>query len=433
MSWSRRQLLASAGALALAPQLVRASRDATAAGRKLIVVVCDGGWDSTFCFDPKFSSPYIDGPQVDEDPSQPLDREATRSYGDLTITVNDHKRPAVSDFFDRWASQTALVNGVWVGSLAHPPCRTRVLTGSSTATGAAFGTIVGAELGSALPLGTIEMSGMAFTGPLAATVGQVGVQNQLKLLVDDSLSFPPPRDRSVVYPQFTPSAADREALHAYLAGRHAALLPKVDDGGSNARRIADRIESLTRAERFRTSSSSALDLLTLGAAPSLREQADIAVELIRGELAATISLNSGMFWDTHALNVGQHQMWQTLFDGLGHLLDRLDATGLLDRTTVAVVSEMTRSPTLNANAGKDHWPHASALLIGAGVAGGRSYGGTDERGESLRVDYTTGVVDPAGQLVRYDNLAAGLVELMGVDPAPWFRGVTPYRPFATHG
>jgi hypothetical protein len=430
MSWSRRQLLTTAGALAFAPRLVRAARGGSSADRKLIVVMCDGGWDTTFCYDPKFSSPYIDGPWVDEDPNNPLDREGVRSYGDITITVNDLKRPSVSRFFERWSDQAAVVNGTWIGSLAHPPCRVRALTGSTLQTSPSFATIIGAELGASLPLGSIDMSGMAFTGPLAATVGQVGFQNQLKLLVKDDANFPPPLDGSIAYPQYLPTEDDRAALFAHLAARHEQLLARVDDGGFNARKLADRIESMARAQRFRTTGAEALDLLTLGAAPTLREQADLAVELLRSDLAATVSLNSGVFWDTHALNVGQHGLWEHLFDGLDHLMDRLTETGMIEHTTVVAISEMTRSPTLNLNAGKDHWPHASALLLGAGVIGGRVYGGTDERGESLHVDYATGEVDPAGGLVRYDNLAAGLVQLMGVDPGPWYREVVPYLPFA---
>jgi len=56
---------------------------------------------------------------------------------------------------------------------------------------------------------------------------------------------------------------------------------------------------------------------------------------------------------------------------------------LLDQTTVLVMSEMGRTPIHNAAIGKDHWPVTSAMLVGAGVAGGRVVGATDDELESL--------------------------------------------------
>ena len=36
-------------------------------------------------------------------------------------------------------------------------------------------------------------------------------------------------------------------------------------------------------------------------------------------------------------------------------------------------------------------------------------------------------LDPAGAYCKYDNFAAGLLELVGVDPDPWVPGVVPWR------
>jgi hypothetical protein len=417
--------------MAAVPGAVRARAAQRSGKQRLIVIMCDGGWDSTFVCDPKFHSPEIDGPWVDEKLSNPEDREAPRSFGELSIGVNDFKRPAVTQFFERWSSQVAVVNGVWVGSLAHPPCRLRILTGSSDMKDASVASIVGAGLGSELPLGTVDLSGIAFTGPLAASSGQVGLQNQLKLLVRDDATFQPPADGSVVYPQFAPSDSDRDALFAHLQARNEALAGRHGDAKFNAKKFADRLEALTRANRFRVLGGDVLDSLEFGASPSLVEQSDLAIELLQRDLCATVSLNSGSFWDTHSNNVLQHGHWEKLFTGLSHLAQRLDEEDMLATTTVAVVSEMTRTPRINTKLGKDHWPHASALLFGGGIQGGRSYGATDDRGESLRVDFSTGVAAPSsGTLVRYDHFAAGLVAAMGVDPGPWFGGIEPYMPFA---
>jgi uncharacterized protein (DUF1501 family) len=296
---------------------------------------------------------------------------------------------------------------------------------------AAVSSIVGGDVGADLPLGTIDLSGMAFTGPLAASSGQVGYQNQLKLLVKDDAVFRPPQDGSVSYPQFLPSEEDRTALFEHLRARNEVMRGRHADVSLNVKKYADRLESLVRADRFRLSGASALDDLGLGTSPSLREQSDLAVEFLQRELCATVTLNSTHFWDTHANNHFQHGYWQDLFSGLTHLTSRLEQEDMLDDTVVAVVSEMTRTPRINTRAGKDHWPHASVLLFGGGIRGGRAYGATDDRGESQRVNYETGERDLSGHLVRFDNFAAGLTAALGVDPGPWYPGIKPYLPYAT--
>jgi hypothetical protein len=104
----------------------------------------------------------------------------------------------------------------------------------------------------------------------------------------------------------------------------------------------------------------------------------------------------------------------------------LEQRGLLEDTVVAVLSEMTRTPLRNSATGKDHWGHTSALLLGA-VRGDAVSGGTDHLLESRPIDLTTGELHDGGELNKYDNLVAGILELVGVDPGDWLPGVTPFR------
>jgi hypothetical protein len=69
------------------------------------------------------------------------------------------------------------------------------------------------------------------------------------------------------------------------------------------------------------------------------------------------------------------------------------------------------------------------MVIGAGVAGGRAYGGTSNTLESLAVDYETGDLDSGGNTIQTNNLVAGVLELAGADPAGYFPGVAPLRGF----
>ena len=86
-------------------------------------------------------------------------------------------------------------------------------------------------------------------------------------------------------------------------------------------------------------------------------------------------------------------------------------------------------PTRNANMGTDHWPHTSAILFGAGIAGGRTVGKTDDGLEGLPVDFASGDPTPEGDMIRPENVVAGLLEVLDVDPGDWIPGVEPLRGF----
>ena len=62
-------------------------------------------------------------------------------------------------------------------------------------------------------------------------------------------------------------------------------------------------------------------------------------------------------------------------------MDDLKDRGLLDSTLVVAWGEIGRTPKVNEQAGRDHWPHAmSAAFAGGGVIGGRVVGSTDSKG-----------------------------------------------------
>ena len=75
---------------------------------------------------------------------------------------------------------------------------------------------------------------------------------------------------------------------------------------------------------------------------------------------------------------------------LSALFDDLDERGLLDDTLVVVMAEFGRTPRINKDAGRDHWPQLqSILLAGAGVSGGQVYGASDRIAALPTVDPIT--------------------------------------------
>ncbi len=431
----RRRFLLSSAALLGIPGVVLSRRASAAPGeaKNLIVVLAVGGWDVTFCFDPKLgcSAPgggtcFIQGPEVDET-GQPDDVEAVQAFGNIPVVVNSFKRPAVGDFFARWGSRSHVVNGIWTGSIAHDPCRYRILTGTPDGTKPDLATITGYEHGGERPLGSVDLSGWSISGQLAASSGRVGHMSQIKALLDRETRFRAPASVPWTYPLFEPEKADEDAIAVFLEERTRAMQARFQGrDGRSAQRVADLLESRERARRFKEQGAGILDLLQLGEESLFYEQLGMAVDLIDQQVCRSVTIDTTYDWDTHDVNVSQHLYYQQLFTGLDQLMTRLEELGHLDDTVVAVMSEMTRTPLRNAAGGKDHWGHTSAMLLGA-VRGNAVSGGTDHYLESLPVDLESGALDPSGELNKYDNLCAGVLELVGVDPDPWLPGVAPFR------
>jgi uncharacterized protein (DUF1501 family) len=89
------------------------------------------------------------------------------------------------------------------------------------------------------------------------------------------------------------------------------------------------------------------------------------------------------WWDTHvkgfeSLRDGFLPRWDRAFTAL---LDDLDDRGLLDSTLVLAWGEFGRTPQVNADAGRDHYPNVfSAAVAGGPVRGGRVVGESDAKG-----------------------------------------------------
>ncbi len=69
---------------------------------------------------------------------------------------------------------------------------------------------------------------------------------------------------------------------------------------------------------------------------------------------------------------------------LSTLIQDLDSRGLLDSTLVVLGTEFGRSPRINQNSGRDHFPKAFSLLMaGGGVKGGTIHGSTNATGSDV--------------------------------------------------
>jgi hypothetical protein len=96
--------------------------------------------------------------------------------------------------------------------------------------------------------------------------------------------------------------------------------------------------------------------------------------------------NQGVLgWDTHNNNFARTKTLSAELDaGWSSLMRELDQRGLLDSTTIIWTGEFGRTPKINRNGGRDHYPRAwTSVLAGGGINGGQVIGKTSKSGETV--------------------------------------------------
>lgn len=120
-----------------------------------------------------------------------------------------------------------------------------------------------------------------------------------------------------------------------------------------------------------------------------------------------VTVSEPVGWDTHDRNfVRLRENLPVVDRAASALLEDLSLRGLLDETLVMMFGEFGRTPRINAQAGRDHWPQAmSIVLAGGGAPAGLVYGTTDRQAAFV----TSGSHSPA-------DFACAVYELLGIDP-----------------
>jgi Protein of unknown function (DUF1501) len=113
-------------------------------------------------------------------------------------------------------------------------------------------------------------------------------------------------------------------------------------------------------------------------------------------------------WDAHENVFGRlkNDLIPPADQAFSALVGDLKSRGLLEETLVIAMGEFGRTPKINGNAGRDHWPNCySILLAGGGVRGGITFGSSDKLGAY-----------PDSEAVTPADLAATLFWRFGLDP-----------------
>ncbi|MDE0867140.1 MAG: DUF1501 domain-containing protein [Rubripirellula sp.] len=123
--------------------------------------------------------------------------------------------------------------------------------------------------------------------------------------------------------------------------------------------------------------------------------------------ARVVTLNFGR-WDFHSGNFkGLKDTHLPMFDqGLSALIEDLHQRGLDKDVSVVAWGEFGRTPKINENGGRDHWPQVGGgLVAGGGMKTGQVIGATDRLGGEV-----------ADRPVHFGEVLATLYTKMGLNP-----------------
>ncbi len=115
-------------------------------------------------------------------------------------------------------------------------------------------------------------------------------------------------------------------------------------------------------------------------------------------------------WDTHAncFDTLSKRLLPELDKGMSSLVADLAARHLLETTTIVWMGEFGRTPRINQNAGRDHWPRSWSVVVGGGgLKNGQAIGATDKDGVDI-VDRPVGVMDLIATLTKAMGLSLDL-------------------------
>lgn len=424
---SRRRLLATTGLGAAAltlgdvflrQRVLQAEEPDPARDRLFLFVYFEGGWDILMSLDPRNPADDPNRTKIDLAWQKLPARYREMGWngpgtGDGVVHVPNPVPGGVTAFgpaiggMRRHHADMCLVRGINMETLTHEVGRRLFLTGRQplglTAQGSATPTMITAQQG---PRSLVP--NLSFRVETYAS-GMPSYSAGLKVASVDDLNRALSAGR-VTQPSDVQALIDQARSAGGCARRQIgrALVETFESSRHRARdMIAARLERHFDFLATETNNPHGLSAGELEEMEQLRKrygisdatgpeaQAALAYQAFRLGVAQCVSVMLSDRLDTHGVE------WRTEhprrlergFDALAVLLDDLKASGLMDRTTVLVWSEFSRTPELNVRDGRDHSLCNCAVLMGAGVRGGQVIGASAEGLRPLALNLSSGEVD----------------------------------------
>ena len=199
-----------------------------------------------------------------------------------------------------------------------------------------------------------------------------------------------------------------DARKGLLDGMDGAFAAQTGDAKVEGRRAlyakADRLMHANALESFDVSKEPEAIRQSFGDTPFGRGCLTASRLVGNGVRFVEVALDG---WDTHKDNFGRtKKLMGTLDPAFAALIKDLERRSLLTETLIVCMGDFGRTPRINGDDGRDHFPNAwSAVLAGAGVRTGIVHGETDAEGAKVVKDAVT-----------VPNLLATMATIIGLDP-----------------
>ncbi|MEM6990118.1 MAG: DUF1501 domain-containing protein [Myxococcota bacterium] len=361
-------------------------------GPFFVTFAADGGWDPTGFCDPHANL------------HNGYNNDGIASAG--AIKYADIGNNAA--FFQRFADQLLIINGLDTSTNNHSVGRRHVWTGRQDMTHPHWAALAAGTHGPEQPLAYIgEASQSATEGVVARTrVSNSDVLTELSF--PDKVNAANPEDLQTYH-----SEPAHEMIDAWRTSRLERMqqeqnLPRIDAA------LANLITARSGSNELALLQSYLPETL---ATNEVRRQIQIALASYKAGIAVSATFGMNGF-DTHENNdAAQDSVRATLLGHVEFLWDEAERQGIGEQIVCAIGSDFARTPEYNGINGKNHWPVTSMMLMGQGIEGNRVVGGTDSGQRALKVDPNTLALSNSGVTLTPAHVHAALRELAGVDPS----------------
>ena len=401
----RTMLLGIAGLSLPTPRLYAAPFEGYA-GRLLVNLQCDGGWDVTSFCDPKTN--------------QPDQKEITQwsNSNDIQTAGNIQYAPLGKNqsFFDKHYQDMLVINGVDMQTNSHT---TGVLHNWSGRNAVGYPTLTAlfaANNAPEQPLSYLNFGGYSQTADLIRYSRLKGVGSIIDVLQTTSINNDdrPIRTESDInrIRAFQQEKTRRMLLEPATLNRHKVNLQAFNDALSTKLNLSRLSGFLPDQSEMEGSVNLPKKLRS-----DLRDQVRLTISGFESGLTSASDLILGGF-DSHNDNDEEQAIL------LAHMTDAIrlfwqlaEERGLADRITMVIGSDFGRTPHYNSENGKDHWPIGSVIVIEKNASWtNRRVGLTDEGHNAFSINPSTLERDDRnGTIINPKHIHKALRRHLGIE------------------
>ena len=335
---------------------LRIANAAHHAGKFVVSVQADGGWDPTNFCDPKTNTPG------EPDITHWSDRDDIQQVGNIPYAPFGNN----AAFFRKHFNRMLVINGVDAQTNSHTVGVTHNWSGRNSEGFPTITAVAAANQADDLPAPYLSFGGFSRTAGITRYT-RLDNPNQVRNIAYPNLSY---SERPYVSAENWHALTDyRRKTVSRLASRsnvtpaekYRLSLYEIAISNENLMRFADAIPPNSELEN--SIESGAIQGSANTHRSNLRRQAQMAVIAFATETSVSADLHQSGF-DTHSTHDPESRwLLDRLTDGIDYLWEYAAEWGIDDRLVVVIGSDFSRTNFYNSNDGKDHWPIGSFIVM----------------------------------------------------------------------